>query len=332
MGYSREIYDAVQAELERRREAARAEAAALRERVIARHPRAREIEQQMAFAAVEVSRAILGGGDVEAAVEEIKARNLSLQAELAALIAQEGGETSDFEPRYTCPRCEDTGVVHGRRCSCMEALLKEEACRRLSRMSSLKLTDFASLKLDYYPAEPDRTGVSPRERMTSVLRYCRDYAEDFRCGPQGSSPSLLMAGPTGVGKTHVSLAIARTVSDKGYGVVYGPVQGLLHRLEREHFGRAEGNTEEMLTGCDLLILDDFGTEFSGPFYTACLYNLINTRMLEERPTILSTNLGREEMLDRYGEQITSRVIGTYVPLAFCGRDIRQLKLKERLGG
>ena len=79
-------------------------------------------------------------------------------------------------------------------------------------------------------------------------------------------------------------------------------------------------------------MDDFGTEFSGPFYTACLYNLINTRMLEERPTILSTNLGREEMLDRYGEQITSRVIGTYVPLAFCGRDIRQLKLKERLGG
>lgn len=130
--------------------------------------------------------------------------------------------------------------------------------------------------------------------MTSVLRYCRDYAEDFRCGPQGSSPSLLMAGPTGVGKTHVSLAIARTVSDKGYGVVYGPVQGLLHRLEREHFGRAEGNTEEMLTGCDLLILDDFGTEFSGPFYTACLYNLINTRMLEERPSILSTNLGRRK--------------------------------------
>lgn len=330
MGYSREIYDAAQARLERRRETARADAAALRERVIARHPRAREIEQQMAYAAVEVSRAILDGGNVEAAVEAIKNRNLALQAELAALIAEEGGRVPNFEPQYTCPRCEDTGVTHGRRCVCMESLLKEEACRRLSRMGSLRLTDFASLRLEYYPAEPDRTGVSPRERMTSILRYCREYAEDFRCGSGGYSPSLLMAGPTGVGKTHVSLAIAHTVSDKGFGVVYGPVQGLLHQLEREHFGRAEGSTEELLTGCDLLILDDFGTEFSSPFYTACIYNLVNTRMLEERPTILSTNLGREDMLDRYGEQITSRIIGTYVPLAFCGRDIRQLKLRERL--
>lgn len=332
MGYSREIYDAAQARLERRRETARADAAALRERVIARHPRAREIEQQMAYAAVEVSRAILDGGNVEAAVETIKNHNLALQAELAALIAEEGGRVPNFEPQYTCPRCEDTGVAHGQRCACMESLLKEEACRRLSRMGSLKLTDFASLRLEYYPAEPDRTGVSPRERMTSILRYCREYAEDFRCGSGGYSPSLLMAGPTGVGKTHVSLAIARTVSDKGFGVVYGPAQGLLHQLEREHFGRAEGSTEELLTGCDLLILDDFGTEFSSPFYTACIYNLVNTRMLEERPTILSTNLGREDMLDRYGEQITSRIIGTYVPLAFCGRDIRQLKLRERLEG
>lgn len=330
MGYSREIYDAAQARLEHRREAARADAAALRERVIARHPRAREIEQQMAYAAVEVSRAILDGGNVEAAVETIKNRNLALQAELASLIAEEGGRVPNFEPQYTCPRCEDTGVARGRRCTCMESLLKEEACRRLSRMGSLKLTDFSSLRLEYYPAEPDRTGVSPRERMASILRYCREYAGDFRCGSGGYSPSLLMAGPTGVGKTHVSLAIARTVSDKGFGVVYGPVQGLLHQLEREHFGRAEGSTEELLTGCDLLILDDFGTEFSSPFYTACVYNVVNTRMLEERPTILSTNLGREDMLDRYGEQITSRIIGTYVPLAFCGRDIRQLKLRERL--
>ena len=282
-------------------ETARADAAALRERVIARHPRAREIEQQMAYAAVEVSRAILDGGNVEAAVETIKNHNLALQAELAALIAEEGGRVPNFEPQYTCPRCEDTGVAYGQRCACMESLLKEEACRRLSRMGSLKLTDFASLRLEYYPAEPDRTGVSPGtdDLHPPLLPGVR---RGFPLRQRRVFPSLLMAGPTGVGKTHVSLAIARTVSDKGFGVVYGPAQGLLHQLEREHFGRAEGSTEELLTGCDLLILDDFGTEFSSPFYTACIYNLVNTRMLEERPTILSTNLGREDMLDRYGNR------------------------------
>ncbi len=139
-------------------ETARADAAALRERVIARHPRAREIEQQMAYAAVEVSRAILDGGNVEAAVETIKNHNLALQAELAALIAEEGGRVPNFEPQYTCPRCEDTGVAHGQRCACMESLLKEEACRRLSRMGSLKLTDFA---LSPAGVLPRRTG-SPR--------------------------------------------------------------------------------------------------------------------------------------------------------------------------
>ncbi|MCI9413660.1 MAG: ATP-binding protein [Clostridiales bacterium] len=333
MGYSRDVYDAAEAELARRREAARNRAAALRDKVISRSPRAREIEQEMAYSAISVARAVLDGGDVEAAVDTIKNKNLALQAELASLIAGQGEDAPNFEPRYTCPLCEDTGYTHGRMCSCLSALLREEACRRLSGMSPMKLTDFDSLRLDYYPEAYDpRFGASPREKMAAIFRYCRDYAEAFRSGGADGSPSLLLTGPTGIGKTHVSLAVAHRVVDKGFGVVYGPVQNLLHRMEKEHFGRAEGNTEELLTGCDLLILDDFGTEFLSPFYISCLYTVINTRMLEERPTLISTNLGREDMLDRYGEQITSRIIGTYTPLAFCGQDIRQLKLRERIGG
>ena len=327
MGYSREVYDAAMAALEKRRADARSRAAALHERVVERHPRAREIEQEMARSAIQVARAVLDGRDVDAAVEKIKTQNLALQAELAAILAQEGAGQADFEPRYHCPRCEDTGYVKGHVCDCFRALLREEAYRRLSYSGPMQAADFDSLKLDYYPDAPDpRTGVVPRVRMKEILTYCRCYAEDF----DTASPSLLLRGPTGTGKTHVSLAIARKAIERGYGVVYGPVQMLLHKLEKEHFGRADGNSEEMMTGCDLLILDDLGSEFSSPFYTSCLYNLINSRMLENKPTIISTNLGQNELMERYGEQITSRIIGTFVPLAFLGRDIRQIKLQQKI--
>lgn len=327
MGYSREVYEEAIAELERRRTNARLKAAALRDKMVAKHPRILEIEREMANATLKVARAILNGGDIEAAVEKIKTQNLCHQAELAAILAGEGIHTPNFEPRYTCPACQDTGNVDNRMCECMKQLLRELAFKRISYTGTAKEMDFDSLRLDYYPDEPDpRTGIVPRARMKEVLEYCKNYAEDF----DRSSPSLLLRGATGTGKTHVSLAIAKTAIDRGFGVIYGPVQKLLHRLEREHFGREDGNSEDMMIECDLLILDDLGTEFSSAFYTSCIYNLINSRMLDGKPTIISTNFDQNELMDRYGEQITSRIIGNFVPLTFVGRDIRQIRLRSKI--
>lgn len=193
----------------------------------------------------------------------------------------------------------------------------------------MTLTRFEDMDLGYYPDEPDpRTGISPRERMRGVLDYCRCYAVDFVPGAQ----SLLLRGPTGTGKTHVSLAIARTAAEKGCSVVYGPAQQLLRQLENEHFGRMAGDSAETLEACDLLILDDLGTEFSSPFTVSCIYNIINGRMLAGRSTVVSTNLSQQELLARYGEQTTSRITGTFQPLVFSGQDIRQLKLQEKIRG
>ncbi len=324
MGYSREVYDAAFAELQRRRTGAQTKATALHERMVNKHPRIREIEREMANAAIRVSRAVLNGGDVIAAVERIKNKNLTLQAELAEILAKEGIHRPNFEPRYACPSCEDTGYCRNKVCDCFKALLREEAFKRLSYMGTMKDASFDSLRLDYYPDTP-RSKMSPRDCMNEVFAYCKSYADDFDL----NSPSLLFRGATGTGKTHVSLAIARCVINAGLGVIYGPVQKLLHQIEKEHFGRANGNSQDMMIECDLLILDDLGSEFSSPFYTSCLYNLINSRMLDGRPTIISTNLNQNE-LERYGEQITSRIIGTFVPLTFVGRDIRQIKLREKI--
>ena len=329
MAFSREVYAQANAELERRRSSASARAAAFRERMLAEIPRLREIERLMALSSSKVVQAILQGGDVDAAVERIKTENLALQVEMSMLLREHGETAVNFEPQYTCPACEDTGLVNGKRCTCFEALLREYSCRSLSQLSAMKPMSFDDLSLDWYAEKPDgRTGISPRARMREVIEYCRLYAEDF----DGSDVSLLLRGPTGVGKTHLSLAIAGTVMQKGYSVVYGPVQKILHQLEKEHFGRAEGNSEDVLAECDLLILDDVGTEFSGPFYIAALYNIINGRMLDGKPTVISTNLNQKELTDRYGEAIASRITGTFQPLLCAGADVRLQKLRRSIGG
>ncbi|HHV51432.1 MAG TPA: ATP-binding protein [Clostridiales bacterium] len=327
MGYSREVYEEAMAELDQRRMLARQKAAELRDRMVAKYPRILELEREMANAAIKVARAVLAGEDVDRAVEKIKNQNLMQQAELAEILAKEGIYTPNFEPRYHCPACQDTGVVNNKTCDCLKILLREIAYKRLSYPGMAKDMDFEKLRLDYYPNEPDsRTGIIPRRHMKEIIEYCKNYAEDFDC----NSPSLLLRGATGTGKTHVSLSIAKVAIDKGFGVIYGPVQKLLHKIEKEHFGRADGNSEDMMIECDLLILDDLGTEFSSPFYTSCLYNLINSRILDGKPTIISTNFNQNELMERYGEQITSRIIGNFVPLTFVGKDIRQIRLRDKI--
>ena len=328
MAYTQEMYRAAMDELARRRNAAEAEAKAFRQRMIDRYPQLIGIERGVAGAASQIARAILSGGDVDQTVEAIRQNNLALQEEMAAILASAGEDRRDFEPRYTCPLCDDTGYADGHICSCLQTLLREEASRQLSRMASMELTSFEDMTLDVYPTEIDpRLGQSPRDRMAGTLQYCRDYAADFST----RSPSLLVTGGTGVGKTHAVLAIAHEAAKKGFSVVYGPAGTLLGRLEKEHFGRIEGDSESTFLDCDLLVLDDLGTEFVGPFYAACLYNLVNSRLLSGRPTIISTNLGRSDLLERYGEQTASRILGAYQPLPFFGRDIRQIKAVRRQG-
>ncbi|MBQ8753146.1 MAG: ATP-binding protein [Clostridia bacterium] len=326
MAYDAQVVQAARERLEKRRRDAAAEAAALRDTMCARVPRLQEIEQEMAAAIPQITHAILSGDP--SAVEEIRRQNLALQEEMRCLVRQAGCTVDNFEPRYTCPLCQDTGYADGQVCACYRQLLKEEACRRLSGLSSLKLTDFDSLRLDYYDDRVDpKLGISPRQQMADVLAYCRDYAADFT----PDSSSLLLQGSTGIGKTHLALAIARQAAERGYGVVYGSAGSLLHRIELEHFGKAEGDTLTQLTDCDLLVLDDLGMEFDTPFTRASIYTLLNTRLLEGRPTVISTNLGFDALRTRYGDQIASRIGGGFEPLLCVGKDIRQLIRRQSMG-
>ena len=160
-------------------------------------------------------------------------------------------------------------------CTCLSKLLKEQAAARVCKGLSSDPKRFSDLSLSFYDdTPPAERALSPRERMRRIFAYCEQYAAAFST----HAPSLLLRGATGTGKTHVSLAIAGTVAENGFSVVYQPAGRLFGLLEEEHFGRRSGNTLETVLSCDLLVIDDLGTEFETSFVAATLYTIINTRM------------------------------------------------------
>ena len=299
-----------------------------REKIFARQPRLREIDRELrATMSRIIATALRRGTDPRPAVELLKAENLSLQKEKRELLEQMGLPEDCLEEKPACPLCGDSGYRNGAVCRCLRQYYAREQQRELSRMLDLRGQSFETFSLDWYSEECDPAlGISARENMDWVYRTCRRYAGQF--GPE--SGSLLLTGDPGLGKTFLSAAIAREVSGEGWSVVYDTAGHIFESFEAKKFGREEGEDSdvERILRCDLLILDDLGTEMTTAFVQSALYQIINGRLLERRATILSTNLRLEELGRRYSPQIASRLEGEYQILPFFGEDIRKLK-KER---
>ena len=327
MGYSAAIHEQADKKLEHRRLYAEQELQKRRDSLYARCPRAESIERTIAKTSVAAAKAVFGGADIRQELQSLKQRNLGLQSELAGLLEEMKLPANYLEPWYTCPDCRDTGYQDGKMCPCLKKLLRDIAYDDLNKISPLSLCDFDSFSLEYYSKTPPTEGrSSPFTQMTNVLGFCKKYARTF----SEYSHSLLFQGAPGLGKTHLSLAIAREVIALGYGVVYVSAPAILSRIESEHFDnrRPEPSAEEIVTACDLLIIDDLGTEFNSRFSVSALYNVINTRMIMARPTIISTNLSLSELQDKYNSRIISRIIGTLDRVEFTGTDIRQQKRRQ----
>ena len=262
------------------------------------------------------------GGDVQKAMEQAKNENLSLQLERRELI------TANFEPGYLddspiCDRCGGTGYVGSSMCECLTELCRQEQKRELTFLNVGK-ESFEQFRLEYYPDRIDpRQGVNIRAVMEKTFQICRRYAMEFT----ERSENLLFSGGTGLGKTFLSACIARTVAERGYSVCYETASHLFAKLERAKFNADEDarRETEKYIACDLLIVDDLGTEMGGQFTTSALYSLINDRILEGKPTIISTNLNSEDLEKRYSAAIASRLRGNYRRIAFMGEDIRLIK-------
>ena len=248
--------------------------------------------------------------------------------EMARRLQAVGGEIEAFDPddleqTAVCPRCGGSGYLGARMCECLAELCRQEQKKELSTLLGAGRESFDRFRLDYYPAEYDPDlGTSPREIMKKVYERAVRYAQSFAPGAR----SLLFSGATGLGKTFLSACIARTVADRGYSACYVSAEALFADFEQQKFRPREGeDVTRKYLACDLLILDDLGTEMTTQFTIAALYQVVNTRLMESRATIVSTNLPVGELDRRYSAQIASRLLGAYTLYKFSGKDIRMLQ-------
>ena len=323
MAYSEEVLRRAKARLAEARQEQQETYEAHLQEAYARYPRLQEIDRQLRGTMAQVVAAAFRKGDDPAeAIASIKEKNLSLQREREWILdaSELDGDFLDNTP--ICETCGGSGYVGATMCECLRELCRQEQKKELSSLIGTGKERFSAFRLDYYSDRFDPAiGASPRQLMEGALQYCKTYAFSF--SPQ--APSLLFSGNTGLGKTFLSGCIARTVADRGFSVVYDTAIQMIADYESDKFGDSTEESRQNLsryTACDLLIIDDLGTEMVTQFTISALYNVINTRLIKGLPTIVSTNLNSEGIRSRYSPQIYSRLLGSFELIQFCGEDVR----------
>lgn len=325
MAYSKKIYSIANQRLLERLDGVHAATEYRKNMLFSKYPRLQEIERELSTIGISTAKAVLKGEDAKLMLSSLKEKSLTLQNEYESILVSNGYSKNYLEPQYTCDKCNDTGYIETNNktivCECFKKLLSDTACEELNRISPLSLSTFDSFNLNYYTQTPDENGNVPYNRMLKIYNYCLNYAKTFRPDSKG----ILMKGNTGLGKTHLSLAIANEVIKNGYSVVYVSAPDILSKLEYDHFSNQhheEQSLMQSLIECDLLIIDDLGTEFKTQFTSTAMYNLFNSRINAQKPVIINTNLNGLELERDYSQRFVSRVMSTCDQLNFIGSDIR----------
>ena len=275
-----------------------------------------EVDKRLSESGPAMVKAALSGDP--AALEEIKQVNLQYQEQRRGLLVSHGFRADEDAPVYTCAECSDTGYVGQKVCTCVRKEITLSAYTASGLGKGLIDKTFDSFSMQYYQGED-------RARMEKNLAACKEYVASFT----PDSKSLLFMGKTGLGKTHLSAAIAAGVAAKGYRVLYETSQKLFDTYESARFGRDNAPDTEKYESCDLLLIDDLGAECGSQYTAATFFNLLNTRLMENKPTLINTNLNRAQLEKNYGERVLSRLLGEFRVLLFAGKDVRLQKLSER---
>ena len=327
MGYDAAVLRRATRRLEEERTAREERTEALKKKLYAQIPELSDIDRQLRGTVADIITACLRkGSDPGPALKVIKDKNMDLQVRQAQLLQQAGYSPDALDDMPGCKKCKDTGWVGAQMCDCLKTLCAQEQVKELSKLLDLGEQSFDAFSLDWYSPLPYAgESVSPKENMEFIYELCLNYAQKFG---RFYYPNLLFTGDPGLGKTFLSACIAKTVAENGFSVVYDTAVNLFAQFEEQKFSRdvQEGREAQQETrrylNCDLLILDDLGSEMTTPFVQSALYTLVNTRLTREKATVISTNLSMDGVRARYNGQTASRLEGEYRALRFYGEDIR----------
>ena len=324
MAYNPQTYARIMEQYENRGNEARNAARARMIELESIIPGLAELDEELSQTGMQILDAIRNYPDtLEQRLAEIEARNELLLEKKHALIVAAGYPANYTDVHYLCEACSDTGYIDGKMCSCLKTALALEAYEHSGIANLLRSQTFESFSLDYYRHNP-----KIYEQMSKNLLNIRLFAERFNGKNSGN---LAFFGNTGLGKTHLSSAVAKAVIDRGYDVLYTTAIGMISDFEYQRFGNST-NSEVSPTSryfdCDLLIIDDLGTEISNQFTVTTLYNIIDTRLKTGRSMLISTNLSPDELRKRYWDRITSRLFGEFMLVPFVGKDVRAQKIQQ----
>ena len=251
-------------------------------------------------------------------VEALRKESDALKCERDRILAAGGYESDYDEPKFECSDCNDGGYCGIKLCHCIKELMAVESYKTSSLASGLLDKTFESFSLGYY------TEGKERDQMEGVLKGCKSFAERF---PNINGAGLCFYGGTGLGKTHLSAAIANVVSANGYSVVYESAQQIFDTVEAVRFNRADISERKKYENCELLVIDDLGAECNTSYSTSAITSIIDMRIVNGKKTIVSTNLNPDGLKKSYGERLYSRIMGELFMIAFVGNDIRLQKVK-----
>lgn len=324
MPYDKSIAAAVAGEFEAKKRARGELINSRRSLLYLNIPELKKLDDEIASISFSVFRRVADGFDPDKAAKEIHSRSVALTKKRDALIAAAGYGKNFLNPPYDCPYCRDEGFIDNTYCECFRKKLIEAVFSE-SNLAKLSKNRFEDFDLSWYPAESEDKKEHPRAIMEKILIVCKDFSKNF----DSSDDNLLFTGPTGLGKTFLSSCIANELIGRGVSVIYQSAGVVFSLLDRVKFSKntedADIYTAKRLIDCDLLILDDLGTEFISDFSSSELFRILNTRLLTRKKTIISTNLSLADIKRIYTERTLSRIVGDYTILKFCGNDIRLLK-------
>lgn len=320
MGYNRDDLIRIKAEYREKYQKARGDADMRAEKIYMQIPRVKAIDVALSRTALEIMSAVTSGKEnAEEALARVRARNAELMEERGKLLLSAGYPEDYTDVHYDCEKCGDTGYVDGRMCDCMKRELVMAGYQSSGLGRLIATQSFENFSLDYY-----KTGGANYQSMEHSFLSLRSFATNFS---SDTYKNFLLVGGTGLGKTHLSTSVAKAVIERGFDVLYVCAIDMFADFEQKQFGNGEDNTRRYFD-CDLLIIDDLGTELTNQFTVSCLYNVINSRINSAKSTFINTNLSKKEIESKYAERITSRLFGEYYPLVFTGVDVRKQKMMK----